>query len=74
MKLRAYISWRMFLGCWAVSFALAWGVQSLSGLNYWACWGIIMFAWVAVGISTFFDDDDVNAETADAKSKRGINM
>ena len=71
MKLR--INWRVFLGCLAVSFLLAWGVQWLSGLNYWASWGIVMFAWVAVGITTFFDDDDVGMANSKEKPKNSTN-
>ena len=57
MRLRALVNWRMFVGCLAVSFLLAWVVHWLFELNFWASWGVIMFAWIAVGISTFFDDD-----------------
>jgi hypothetical protein len=58
MKLSTLIDWRVFSGCLVASFLLAWGVQLLSGLSYWASWGIVTFAWIAVGISTFFDDDE----------------
>lgn len=50
----------------AVSFALGWVVNWASGIGYWPSWGIIVFAWVAVGISTFFDDDETKA--LDAKT------
>jgi hypothetical protein len=67
MKLAAALNWRIFIGCLAVSFALAWIVQWFSGLNYWASWGIVMFAWIAVGISTFFDDDEPKTSAATDK-------
>ncbi len=58
MKLRPLIDWRIFGICLAVSFLLAWVIHWLLDFNYWAAWGVIMFAWIGVGISTFFDDDD----------------
>ena len=60
MKPSTFIDWRIFIGSVAASFLLAWGLQWLSGLSYWASWGIIMFAWIALGITTFFDDDKPN--------------
>ncbi len=71
MKLATLVNWRVFIGCLATSFALAWGVQWFSGFSYWASWGIIVFAWVAVGISTFFDDDPQNDEALSGKPKDG---
>ena len=61
MKLAALLNWRIFTACLAVSFAVALAVHWLSDLGYWASWGIVMFAWIAVGISTFFDDGNPNA-------------
>ncbi len=57
MRFAAALNRRIFTGCLAVSFALAWVVHWFSDLSYWASWGIVTFAWIAVGISTFFDDD-----------------
>ena len=73
MKLRSLVNWRVFFGCLAVSFALAWVVHWLFGFNYWGAWGIIMFAWVAVAISTFFDDDDVKTAGSIEKPKDSTN-
>lgn len=67
MKLAAVLNWRIFIGCLAASFFLAWIVHRFSGLNYWAAWGIVMFAWIAVGVSTLFDDDE--PKTSSAKDK-----
>jgi len=74
MNLRQLLDWRVFVGCLAVSFALAWAVQWLFEINYWIAWGIIMFAWVGVGIATFFDDDKptVSAASEDRKDSTGV--
>jgi hypothetical protein len=61
MKLATVLNWRIFTACLAVSFAVAWAVHWLSALGYWASWGIVMFAWIAVGISTLVDDDEPKA-------------
>lgn len=74
MKRATLVDWRVFTGCLAVSFVLAWGVQLLSGLRYWGSWGIVMFAWVAVGISTFFDNDEPKASSVNDKPKSGPNV
>jgi hypothetical protein len=72
MKLAAVLNWRIFTGCLAVSFAVAWAVHWLTDLGYWASWGIVMFAWIAVGISTFFDDDEPKA-SRENKPENNIN-
>ena len=69
MTLRSLVNWRMFLGCMAASFLLAWAVSWLFAFSYWVAWGIIMFAWVVVGISTFFDEDGPKGGNASDKPK-----
>jgi len=67
MKFRQLIDWRIFLACLATSFALAWAVEWLFGLNYWAAWGIVMVAWAGVGASTFFDEEKPPTASTDEK-------
>jgi len=69
MNPRALVNWRMFFGCLAVSFILAWAVNWFFAFSYWGAWGIIMFAWVGVGISTFFDDGDSKVANVNEKPK-----
>ena len=57
----------MFLGCLSVSAAIGGVVHLASGLNFWASWGIVLFAWVGVGISTFFDDPPEEASNRKEK-------
>jgi len=72
MKLATMLKWRIFTGCLLASFALAWVVHWLSDLGYWAAWGIVMFAWIAVGISTFFDKDEPKASAGNG-SENNLN-
>jgi len=65
MKFRKIVSLRIFIVCLAVSFALAWIVDWLLAIGYWSAWGIIMFAWVVVGISTLFDDEHDGVNTSE---------
>lgn len=69
MTLRALVNLRMFLGCLAASFLLAWAASWLLTFSYWGAWGIIMFAWVVVGISTFFDEERPKEGNASDKPK-----
>ena len=58
MKLKDLVNWKVFAACLAASFLLAWIVHALLSVSYWATWAVIILAWIGVGITTFFDDDN----------------
>ena len=66
------VHWPTFIACVAVSAAIGGAVHLVSGFNFWASWGIVIFAWVGVGISTFFDDE--RPKPAAAEKEEGIDV